>query len=518
MVALAGATTSTYAQTNIAPGNLKELRERLAAQVGQPKFAAAGWGVKVVSLDTGTTVFEHNAQSLLSPASNSKLYTMALALDLLGSDYRIRTSLYARSRPDKRGKLKGDLVIFGRGDPTFNAHSQGSKSLEESFEPLAASLRAAGVRRVTGALIGDASFFRGPPYGAGWAWDDSQEYYGAEISALSVNDNCLEVEIRPGLDAGKPCLISIIPATSLIVVSNRSSTAGAGETRSVQVYREPGSNRLFISGSLPVGGTAYKTEIAMHQPEAWFVEVFREVLRRQGITIGGPSRTWDWLTAPSGWGAEATNAQPGRGDWLEIGRVDSPPMAEIAREVQKPSQNLYTDLVLAHLGEINRRGRVGTSEYLGIFELYQFLQRAEVPIGDVQFEEGSGLSRNNLTTARATVQLLSYMSRQPSSEAYFAALPIAGVDGTLRNRFKNTAAAGNLRGKTGTLRWANSLSGYLKTAAGERLVFCFMLNRYVSPDANSSARNELDKLALLLAAFTGRTTEIPQEGSTVSGQ
>jgi D-alanyl-D-alanine carboxypeptidase/D-alanyl-D-alanine-endopeptidase (penicillin-binding protein 4) len=144
---------------------------------------------------------------------------------------------------------------------------------------------------------------------------------------------------------------------------------------------------------------------------------------------------------------------------------------------------------------------------LGILELQTFLSDAGVKRGDVLFEEGSGLSRNNLTTPNATIALLQYMNHHKSAEAYLQALPIAGVDGTLKSRMKGTPAAGNVRAKTGTLRWANSLSGYVTTAAGERLVFSIMLNRYQNSDPNRSARTELDAIAVMLAGFTGKTSE-----------
>jgi len=178
--------------------------------------------------------------------------------------------------------------------------------------------------------------------------------------------------------------------------------------------------------------------------------------------------------------------------------------------VLKPSQNLYTDLLLAHVGEAigsptNRTDE--TSEELGIRELYRFLAGAGIKEGDVFFEEGSGLSRDNLTTPNATVALLKYMSTRKYSEDYISALPIAGVDGTLRNRMKGTAAAGNVRAKTGSLRWTSSLSGYVTTAAGERLAFSLMVNRYQSSPSGGSARQDLDAIAALMAGFTGKSAE-----------
>src|SRR5205823_2578940 len=161
-----------------------------------------------------------------------------------------------------------------------------------------------------------------------------------------------------------------------------------------------------------------------------------------------------------------------------------------------------------HVGESQRKADSReTSEELGIRELNNFLAEAGVNRGEVLFEEGSGLSRNNLTTPNATIALLQYMSHHRCADAYLNALPIAGVDGTLRTRMGGTVAAGNGRAKTGTLRWANSLSGHVKTAAGERLLFSIMLNRYYEPGLNRSARSDIDAIAILLASFTGRTDQ-----------
>jgi len=495
---LAGLTVCAVRAQQIQPATtLPELQRRLAEYVAQPKYDAGMWGIKVVSLDTGKTLFEHNAGKLFSPASNSKLYTVALALDRFGPDYRIRTSLYARARPDRHGKLKGDLIVFGRGDPTINAKLRGG-DIFEALRPFVQALTNAGVRRITGDLIADQSYFHGPEYGSGWVWDDLEYYYGAEISALTINDNTLQLTVKPGRLPGASCTLALNPATSCVILSNRTETVEKGRRRRIDFYRPLNENVVYVSGQLPVDAPAYRDDVTMHRPAGLFVSLLREALRREGIKVGGKLRTIDWLQREA--------APLDRTKLVELGYVESLPLRDIAREVMKPSQNLYTDLLLAHVGESSRGPTDGraTSEDLGIRELKKFLETAGVDKNDVQFEEGSGLSRNNLTTPNATVKLLEFMSRHACAADYITALPIAGVDGTLRNRMKGTPAAGNLRAKTGTLRWANSLSGYITTAAGERLVLCLMLNRYRNPSGGSS-RGDLDAIAVLLASFGGRS-------------
>jgi D-alanyl-D-alanine carboxypeptidase/D-alanyl-D-alanine-endopeptidase (penicillin-binding protein 4) len=492
--------TNAAAQENKPAATLAELRRRLAEFVAEPRFAAALWGVQIVSLDTGNSLFSANPQKLFSPASNSKLYTIALGLDRLGPDYRIKTSLYSKAKPDASGALDGDLIVYGRGDPTFNAQLHGG-DIYAALEPLVSALTNAGVKRIAGDLVGDESFFRGPPYGAGWVWDDLESYYGAEISGLTINDNTLSVTVTPGQRVGAPCAIALTPATSWVTFSNRTQTAAKGAARRINFYRPLGENVIYASGQLPLGDIGYTDDVTVHNPAGLFVSFFREALARHGIEVGGKVRSANWLDREAD---PFDSAQS-----VELGAVESPPLSEIAKQIAKPSQNLYTDMLLAHVGEKFRADDDARddSESLGVRELNRFLGQAGVKRGEVIFEEGSGLSRDNLTTPNATVALLRYVNRQKYAQVYLDALPIAGVDGTLRNRMKGTPAAGNLRGKTGTLRWANSLSGYVTTASGEHLAFSLMLNRYRAMNNGRPARGELDFIGALLAGFAGRSGE-----------
>ena len=491
---------AAFAQEQKPPATLTELQQRLVAITGQPKYAAALWGVKIVSLDTGKLLFESNPQKLFSPASNSKLYTVAMALERLGPDYWIKTSLYSQAPPNQRGTLHGDLIVYGRGDPTLNARLHGSNVLN-ALEPLVMALTNAGVKRISGDLVADASYFRGPECGSGWVWEDLDYYYGAEISALTIDDNTVLMNVSPGDREGAPCKVTSSQPDPFVVFSNRTVTVEKGGRSSIRFHRPLDSDIVYVTGQLPLGGAAVAQDVPHPNPAARFLKLFHLALNRHGIRLGGKLRTVSWL-----------DRQPiplNCSNLVELGSVESLPMRELAREVFKPSQNLYTDLLLAHVGEkfrMNEDRPDATSEELGIRELNRFLADAGVDRGEVIFEEGSGLSRDNLTTPNATVSLLQYVNRRSYARDYLEALPIAGVDGTLRNRMRGTAAAGNVRAKTGTLRWANSLSGYVTTAAGEHLVFSLMLNRFRAA-GGSSARADLDAVAVLLASFTGRSAD-----------
>ena len=485
------------AQEPKVPATLAELQERLQEHVSQPKYGAALWGVKIVSLDSGKTLFEHNPQKLCSPASNCKLYTVALALDRLGADYRIKTSLYAKAKPNKSGKLSGDLIVYGRGDPTINARLHGNDILN-ALEPLVVALTNAGVKRIAGDLVADESYFRGPPFGSGWMWDDLEYYYGAEISALTINDNTLQALVKPGPRGGAPCQIALSPATAWLTFSNRTETAEKGAKRAIHFYRPLEDNVIYVSGRMPIDDAGCTNEVTLHNPAGLFGSFFKQALARHGVKVSGKLRTVNWLDRQ----ANPVNY----GNLVELGSMESLPMRDLAREVQKPSQNLYTDLLLAHVGEKARAADSKpdeTSEDLGVRELNKFLAEVGLQKGETFFEEGSGLSRDNLATPNATVALLQFMNRHKCADVYVAALPIAGVDGTLKSRMKGTPAAGNVRAKTGTLHWANTISGFVTTAGGEHLVFSLMLNRYYEL---RPARGDLDTIVVMLAGFTGRAT------------
>jgi serine-type D-Ala-D-Ala carboxypeptidase/endopeptidase (penicillin-binding protein 4) len=509
--AASSSTRAAAATVSGAPRTLEELQSRIAEIMRRPEAASAQLAVKVTSLDTGRTLFEENAQKLLLPASVMKIFTVAAALDRLTPDFRFKTSVYADARPDPSGTIKGNLTIYGRGDPSISATFNGGDYFKAVNE-LADNIAAAGVKRVEGDLIGDESYFTGPPLGFAWSWADLQWYYGAEVSALSVNNNALDLSVKPGASVGALCSVTTGPPTPIVTINNRTVTAPRGAKRELAVYRALGENVIQVSGSLPLDDPGYTGSISVSHPALVFVYMLRSALAERGVAVTGKSRTID---APSNSRALAPGGSTARFREglsqittssqlpVEITSRQSPPLSVIAAQTLKPSQNLYAELILRTLGKERGANAQDTSEAAGVEVVKKFLSEAGVNPYEVVMWDGSGLSRRDLITANATVQLLTYMSRHRFAGVFRDALPIAGVDGTLSKRMKGTPAMNNARAKTGTIETVATLSGYVTSAAGERLAFSVLLNNY--PESSNARRIFTDDLTVLLASFAGRS-------------
>ncbi len=511
--------------TSSPPTTLAELLSRIQEIVRQPALEPGFFAVKIVSLDTGNVIYEQNANKFTRPASNMKLYTVAAALDRLTPDYHFITSVYAKEKVDD-GKIKGDLIIYGRGDPSLAARFNNGDYFK-GINDLADRIVAAGVKRVKGDLVGDESYFNGAPLGSGWEWEDLQWAYGAQVSALTVNDNAIDLTAKPGEKVGAPVLITTGPPATFMTIANRATTSARGSKSDLQIYRGLGANTLEISGSVPLGDNGWMGSVAIPDPALAFVTMLRDALTKRGVKIDGRVRTIDARSGnsivPSGVMALVQLSEPP--PLVEIASLQSPAFSLIASHTLKPSQNLYTELILRTLGESRTKPKTETPpvaiggrqiaefemgpsanqthEDAGLESVKTFLHQAGVGENEIALNDGSGLSRNDMITANATVQLLTFMSKHKYFAQFRDALPIAGVDGTLRTRMKGTPAEGNLRAKTGSLSSVASLSGYVTTAAGEHLVFSMMLNNY--PDANAVRRDSIDAIGILLASFAGKS-------------
>ncbi len=499
-------------ELNLLPPSLADLQSHIQEIVSQPALAQGFFAIKIVSLDTGLVIYEQNANKFARPASNMKLYTVAAALDRLTPDYHFMTSVYAKEKPDD-GKIKGDLIVYGRGDPSLAARFNNGDYFK-GINDLADRIVAAGVKRIKGDLVGDESYFNGAPLGGGWEWEDLQWADGAQVSALTINDNVIDVTVKPSEKPGAPLVTTTVPGP-FIAIANRGTTSAKGGKSDLRLYRAVGANVLEISGSLPAGDNGFEGKVAIPEPALAFVTMLRDALVKRGVKIDGRIRTIDARSGGSivpydpELGLLRFNQAPAL---LEIANLPSQPFGAIATQTLKPSQNLYTELILRTLSratiganlstQLTTRGSQ-TNEESGLIVVRDFLRQAGVNESDLVINDGSGLSRNDMITANATVQLLTFMSKHRYFTTFRDALPIAGVDGTLRTRMKGTPAEGNLRAKTGSLNSVASLSGYVTTAAGERLVFSMMLNNY--PSASALRRDSIDAIGILLASFAGKS-------------
>jgi len=499
----------TAAPAASAPKTLAELQTRISEVLARPELAPAMVGVKVTSLDTGKVIFEDHATKLLRPASNMKLYTVATALDKLTPDYRFVTSVYAQARPDASGVIRGDLTIYGRGDPTFATRFNNGDYFK-GIDNLATRIVSAGVKRVEGDLVGNESYFVGPKYGSGWEWEDLTWYYGAEISPLTINDNALDLFIKPGPALGQPALITTGPPDPLLTIVNKVTTAEKGTRRQFNIHRGLGENTVTIVGSIPLEDPGYTGAISISHPALLFVYLLRTSLAQKGVVITGKSRTTGIVNQPV-----TPPISMDLSALQEITTLESPPFSLIAAQTLKPSQNLYTEIILRTLGTKTAPPPTmpplrQTSEDLGIEAVKSFLKTVGIRPESLVLNDGSGLSRGDMITADATVQLLTFMNKHRYADVFRTALPIAGVDGTLRNRMKGTPAENNVRAKTGSLSSAASLGGYVTTAAGEKLAFAVIVNNYPS-DVDPRATC-IDPIAVLLASFSGKSeTQITTE-------
>ncbi|GBC82030.1 D-alanyl-D-alanine carboxypeptidase [bacterium HR10] len=468
---------------------VKQLQRRIEEILQRPEFATTRWGILVESLDRGRVLVQHDAHQLFTPASNVKLYTTAAALVRLGPDFRFRTSVYAQAPPDERGHLEGDVILYGRGDPNLSTRTLTGGYLTP-FYSLADQLVRAGVREIFGDIVGDESYFVGPRLGVGWEWDDLQWYYGAEVSALSVDDNFVDLIVRPGEREGEPVRVILSPPSSYLTIVNRAVTTAVGTAQQIAIERGLQDNVLEIRGTMPQESLGYRAAIAVHHPALYAAALFREALLRRGIRVHGRAVAVDW---------KERRARPlDLSRMVELAYVESPPLREEIRVLNKISQNLHAELLLRVLGaELKGEG----SDEKGLEVIWEFLAEIGARTSGVRIRDGSGLSRLNLIAPATTVDLLRFMDRHEYGAIFRESLPIAGTDGTLERRMRGTPAEGNVRAKTGTLAYTYTLSGYVTTVRGERLVFSVMVNHHTGEAAHALAA--LNELCATLAAFAG---------------
>lgn len=468
------------------PNASKPLAQQINTILAQPELARAHWGIDVVDQDNGKSIYSLNSDQLFLPASNMKLFTTAAALALAGPEFRYRTTIETTGKLDDLGRLQGDLVIVGRGDPNISGRVMPYQLKTERIAPhtqvleeMADQLVRRGLKIVDGDVIGDDTFYAPERYAESWGQDDLQWIDGAPVSALAFNDNVIFINILPGQHAGDKALLTQETESSYYEFDNRVLTVPAG-TRKIGIHRDPGSKKVVLWGTIPVGDKGMKEELAIEDPAEYTAQLFREILEKRGITVSGKSRPrhgdiaqfFDLPPAPQ-LPPDLVDPAPELTAPLVLAEHVSLPLLEDIRVINKTSQNLHAEMALRLVGKLS--GKTPSFEG-GAAALKQFLIAAGATDEEFVFMDGSGLSRRDLVSPSVILQLLLYVARQPWGAAYRESLPVSGVDGSLSERFVNTPAGGLVHAKTGTLSHVNALSGYGQTKSGKHFVFSILCN------------------------------------------
>ena len=449
------------------------------ALLDDPRLEDAMVSVVVRDANTGDSLYERNPGQRLNPASNAKLFTSTAAMHTLGPDHRFTTDVLSDKTP-RAGELAGDLFLRGSGDPTM---------LAGDYADLAAQLKTAGVRTVKGDVVADDNYFDEVPLGRGWAWDDEPFYYSAVTSALTVAPNedydagTVIVESGPGATIGAKALIGVVPQTNVLDIVNQTTTGPAGSGNTISIEREHASNRVLVTGSVPINDGTSQEWVTVPDPTAYAADVFRGALAAEGIRVKG--RVVPEGTTPAGADVLASH--------------DSMTLTELLVPFLKLSNNMHAEALVKTMGA--ETSGVG-SWSAGLATVLGYANGQGVATGNLRLSDGSGLSRFDILSAADISDLLVGVGDEPWFDDWNAALPVAGnpdrlVGGTLRSRMRSTAAANNLHGKTGSLTSVTALSGYVTNADGRELAFSMVSNNYLS-----SPRSIEDALGVTLATWS----------------
>lgn len=502
----------------------KELAKRIDKYLADPELQRGFWGVHIVDADTGKTIYEQNADRLFTPASNTKLFTTAVAMATLGPNYKVETTIETNGILEPTGRLKGDLIIVGRGDPNISGRVLPYRLKTERLTPhlraleqLADTLVGAGLKQVEGDVVGDDSLFAFERYGNGWGQDDLMWSDGAPASALTINDNSIFLTVAPG-NIGELAKVTVDPDVQYYEIDNKVMTIATGTgKREVGINREPGSRTLSIWGTIPADDQGVGEGLAIDDPAEYAAIAFRDMLVKRGVTITGKHRAQHKLTSElpiyaldidkatqheqHGGSTESTPAPSLTvAQRTVLAKLPSRPFGDDLVVINKISQNLHAELALRALGR--ERGAPPSLE--GALAVEQaFLESIGISKDEFRFFDGSGMSTHNVVSPRAITKLLQWTSSQPWADQFRNSLPVAGLDGSLEDRFRASVANGRVSAKTGTLTHTNALSGYAETESGRKLIFAILVNHHRL--TSGGAKKVIDHvLELLVDDQTGR--------------
>jgi serine-type D-Ala-D-Ala carboxypeptidase/endopeptidase (penicillin-binding protein 4) len=467
------------------PASRAELAADLDAVFDDPKYSCAFWGVRVERLEDGQVVYDRLGHKQFTPASNMKVFTTAAALELLGPEFTYETRVEAVGTIEADGTLRGDLLIVGSGDPSLGAwHPDKERDSRQVLADWTAEIKAAGIRRVSGDVVGDGRCFAETSYSSYWSYGDLHFWYAAGVSGLAIEENAYRVVIRPGPKVGDAALLEVTPKTSYITIINETRTVEAGgpSTADSVPHQTEGNARRFV-GPIAIDKTQINERGSVWDGAHYAAHLFAEELERQGIAVQGrPVNIRMSANADRIDSAEAGRRQV-------LATTVSPPLKDLIKVVNKPSHNFFADQILCTLG----RQRFGTGDFAtGAKAVSAWLEQIGVPEHQTfQMRDGSGLARGNAFQPRQICHVLRHMRQSEKvADSFVESLPIADVDGTLSQRLKHSSTRGNVKAKTGYIGNVRCLSGYITDADGNELVFSMMCNQYQVPTREVNASQD----------------------------
>lgn len=463
-----------------------QLGRRLRRLLDDPSLARAHVGLVVQVAESGHVLFERAPHRRFVPASNAKLVTAAAALHELGPGHRWETRL-AASGPIRGDTLGGDLWVVGGGDPALTRADLGT---------LARRLREAGVRHVDGDLVGDGRRFPPPQWGAGWTWGDTYAGWGAGVSALRLHPGRIRASLVPGDAPGDSTRLVLRRNGPLPAIRNRARTAPPGSDARLDFVPDPPREPVALQGWIPSDADSVDLYLAPEHPTSHLLRVLEDRLREAGVSVAGTARR-----------ARRNEEPPGEG-WSTTLVSDS--LGAVLPALLASSDNQVAEMLLRSLGA--EEEGAGTAA-AGLEALRDRLAGWGIGEDAVELRDGSGLSRYNQVTPAALTRLLRRLRQLPDFELFREALPVAAEDGTLRGRLLGTSAAGNLRGKTGSLSSVRALSGYVESADGRTLIYSLLVNGYAGPGEVAEAMEDL--LVEQLSLYRG--PESPEERGQPEG-
>ena len=457
---------------------LQQLTQDIVSATASPGVRRAAWGIVVHSLDRDERIFELNPGTLLVPASVAKLVSLAGAADAVGWNFRFETTVRAAG-PIVDSTLDGDLIIVGSGDPTIGGRAGQELSVWVD------ALKALGLRRIDGRIIGDDDAGEEPRPQLAWAWDDLGYPTGSLFGALNLAENRMTVTVNPARSPGGQPTLSVNPPASSRPLRNRTTTGAANSPLLIWPEQRPAEPFLTIAGSVPAGAPPAQLSVSAGNPTSWFANGLRHALLEAGVEITGDAFDIDDLPMRPEW-ATSTVLYAHR----------SPTLAEIAQPLLKDSINLYGEAVL----KLNADRSVLPTNDAALDGLRTRLTTWNIPPDAWHIIDGSGLSRRNAIAPETLLTVLQRMYDPMWASPWMEGLPVAGQDGTLATRMRGTAAQDNLRAKTGTMSNVRSLAGYVRTLDGEALAFAIIADGFEG--SGREAVQALDQIGIHLAGFS----------------